>query len=431
MRNPEVHARTTTYSSRFIAWIFAAAALGAAIRLIYLANFPTKAYLYISGDGIGYHLQADHLANGRGYVNAFNAAVQTAHHPPGWTTVLAGVSKLGGDTIVAHQRVGVALGLVLIVLTAWLAAHLFGERTGIKAGFLAALYPGFWVLEAQVLSEPLALVLLAVSLLLVFRLVGAPSLPVAILVGISIGLGILVRSEQAVVFAIVIPAALARAPGLTTMRRVKLGGVIGAIAIGLLVPWATYNTIRFEQPVLLSMNAGATLLAGNCDTFSGDLIGFYDVSCNRKLGLDSEGDRSVMDRVSRAAAIDNIMDNLDHLPLTMLARLGRMTGLYAPGQTVELVAAWHGTSEWPVWLWIVSFWPLAVLAVYGGVSSRHTDVWLLPLLVPIVLVVGIVLVFYGEPRYHTPSDLGIVILAASGLTRLTRRSGDGSRSVSA
>jgi peptidoglycan/LPS O-acetylase OafA/YrhL len=221
---------------------------------------------------------------------------------------------------------------------------------------------------------------------------------------------------------IVIPLALTRARHLTRRRRVQLGAVIGVIAVSLLVPWAAYNSTRFEEPVLLSSNFGSTLLAGNCSTFSGEFIGFYDVSCNRELArAEKPADRSAQDRLARGAAIDNILDNTSRIPLTMLARIGRTVGLYAPGQTVEAVAAWNGTSEWPVWLWVVSFWPLAALAVFGAISTRGSEVWQLPLLVPIVLALGIVLVFYGEPRYHTPADLSIVILAAVGLVRLTNR----------
>jgi 4-amino-4-deoxy-L-arabinose transferase-like glycosyltransferase len=408
--------------SRFAWWVTAAAGVGAAIRTLYVANYPSRAVLYIGGDGLDYHLMSLRLANGEGYVNGLTGVGQNAHHPPGWVTFLAGMVKLGAESPVAQQRVGIAIGTLLIVVVAVLAAKMFGERTGVVAGFLAAIYPGFWVLDAQILAEPLALVLLGVLFLLIYRLVESPTFRLASLIGVSLGIAILVRSEQAAVFVIVIPLALARARGLARSRRVQLGAVIGVIAVSLMVPWAAYNSTRFEEPVLLSSNFGSTLLAGNCSTFSGEFIGFYDTSCNRELTqTEKPADRSVQDRLARGAAIDNILDNTSRLPLTMLARMGRTVGLYAPGQTVEAVAEWNGTSEWPVWFWVVSFWPLAALAVFGSISTRRSEVWQLPLLVPIVLAAGIVLVFYGEPRYHTPADLSIVILAAVGLVRLTNR----------
>ena len=38
--------------------------------------------------------------------------------------------------------------------------------------------------------------------------------------------------------------------------------------------------------------------------------------------------------------------------------------------------------------------------------------FLLPLLGPIIIVVISVAVSYGEPRYHTPSDLSVIVFAA-------------------
>ena len=40
---------------------------------------------------------------------------------------------------------------------------------------------------------------------------------------------------------------------------------------------------------------------------------------------------------------------------------------------------------------------------------------------PLLVALLVVTVAYGEPRYHTPADLGIVVLAAVALDRLVRR----------
>ncbi|MEZ5167965.1 MAG: hypothetical protein R2695_16315 [Acidimicrobiales bacterium] len=89
--------------------------------------------------------------------------------------------------------------------------------------------------------------------------------------------------------------------------------------------------------------------------------------------------------------------------------------------TVEKVAAWHGTREWPVWSWVISFWPLVVLASIGGRRAARDGIWIVPLLVPIAVSFAVVVLFYGEPRYHTPADLSVVILAAAALRSLTSR----------
>jgi hypothetical protein len=69
----------------------------------------------------------------------------------------------------------------------------------------------------------------------------------------------------------------------------------------------------------------------------------------------------------------------------------------------------------------VSFWLLVPLAAVGMVEARRSRAFLLPLLAPALLAVLLVVVTYGEPRYHTPADLGVVVLAAVAVNRLTAR----------
>jgi hypothetical protein len=40
---------------------------------------------------------------------------------------------------------------------------------------------------------------------------------------------------------------------------------------------------------------------------------------------------------------------------------------------------------------------------------------------PLLITLLVVTLAYGEARYHTPADLGIIVLAAVGLDRLVRR----------
>ena len=152
-----------------------------------------------------------------------------------------------------------------------------------------------------------------------------------------------------------------------------------------------------------------------------NVIGFYDITCNRRLGLTTRqqgGDRSVQDRLARGEALSNIRHNLGKLPLTVAARFGRLFAVFRPAQTVSHAASWFRSEEWPVWLWVVSFWVLTAFATMGTVIAKRRHALLLPLFGPVVVMLLIVLVTYGEPRYHTPADLGLVVLAAVAVDRL-------------
>jgi 4-amino-4-deoxy-L-arabinose transferase-like glycosyltransferase len=407
----------------FVIGVAAAVVLGAVIRLVYVLNFPTTNPLaVIGGDGLAYSSEANYLADGRGYVFGLGQTQEpSAHHPPGWVTLLSFVSRLGFRGVPEHQVFTTVLGLALIVAVAVLARKVFGVAPGIVAAFIAAVYPGFWVLEAQVLSETLGLLALVLLTIQLYRV--RANLTVWGLVGVAVltGAATLVRSEQFVTGAVVLGVVLLGQTAMAWPRRFAAGGLFLAIVVAMIAPWAIYNSTRFQEPVLLSSNMGTTLLAGNC-RYGGVHRGFYTTECSSALAMrEPAADRSVMDRLARQEALDNIRDNLSQMPRVLPARLGRALAIYKTPETVASVARWHGTTTGPVWAWVVSYWVLAPLAAVGLVVAWRRKVWVLPLLVPIVVAFGIVLVFYGEPRYHTPADASFVVLAGFGLVALARR----------
>ena len=227
--------------------------------------------------------------------------------------------------------------------------------------------------------------------------------------------------------------AIAVAPVLLLNRRITVHRRLAWTAVAVLAalvpiaPWTIHNSVRFETPVALSTNLGLTLHAGNCSatTYRGELMGFYDGNCSiafymRKL---TNLDEAQSDIELRRAAFDNMRDNIDRLPATVLARYGRTLAVFRPTQTVGFTAAWAGGATWPVWAWVTAFWVVAPLAAYGSVLLRRSGTFQWPLVAPLLIALLVVTVAYGEPRYHTSADLGLVVLAAVGLDRLARRDG--------
>src|SRR5215471_328626 len=105
---------TDRAETHFNALLFGAAALGAEVRLTYVLRDHR---LLIGGDGYDYHFSALRLADGLGYTSAAgDVGAPYAHHPPGWVTLLGIVSWFGGRTIRAHQLVGVAIGIGIVIL---------------------------------------------------------------------------------------------------------------------------------------------------------------------------------------------------------------------------------------------------------------------------------------------------------------------------
>ncbi|MCB1689394.1 MAG: glycosyltransferase family 39 protein [Halioglobus sp.] len=405
---------------RFGPALLVSLAVGGLIRLLYVLLVFGATDPALSGDGVGYHFDALRLADGLGYTAAlWDVGAESAHHPPGWVTLLAGVSALGFDTIHEHQLLGVLIGMLVIGVSAVIGRLFFGDLAGAAAGAIAAVYPGFWVLDAQILSEPLALVLLGASIIALYQFSRQPDVRHALVFGVFIGLTTLTRPEQLALLVFLLPA-LWRARQLSYLRRAMLALLVFAVVTLLITPWAVYNANRFDVPVLISANMGTGLLVGNCaKTFSGEKRGFYHMGC-LKHGMKSEnpGDSAMADRRNLHAAIDQIRSNLDKLPMTIVARYGRAFGLYRTDHTVTEVAKWHGTAKWPVWAWVISFWFVAVLAIVGATAAIRARIDISPLAISVLIMLGVVGVFYGEPRYHTMADLSLVVLAGFGLVKI-------------
>jgi 4-amino-4-deoxy-L-arabinose transferase-like glycosyltransferase len=409
-------------NKRFWLGVGSAVALGAVVRFTYLFHGAPRLVL---GDGFDYHLSALRLADGLGYTSSFgDTGAPNAHHPPGWKTVLAAVTEAGGRSMWAHQVTGLVIGLGVVLLAGLIGRRFAGRRAGVIAAFLAAVYPGFWVLDAQIISEPLGLLVGGVLVLALADLWQRPTLPRAVLAGAITGTLALVRSEQLALLVLAVVPLLLLNPRLELRRRFAWAGAAVLAAAVPIAPWAIYNLGRFEEPVVLSTNGGNLLLMGNCPpaTYSGHLIGLADNRCGFRLTVGHPHfDRSQGDVEARRAALHNMRDNLDRLPVTALARNGRMLGVFHPRQMVDFAAHWFGSATWPVWAWLVSFWLILSLAVYGSVVLRRSRTFQWPLVAPAVLVVLIVTVSYGELRYHTLADLGIVVLAAVAVNRLLAR----------
>ena len=414
--------RDLTPDQRFWLCMLAAVALGALVRLVYLYN---AAPVLVKGDGLDYYLVSHRVADGLGFTGALGReGAAYAHHPPGWLAVLAAVTKLGADSMRAAQITGLVIGLGVILMAGLVGRRFAGRRVGVVAALLAAVFPGFWIIDVQILSEPLGLLVLGLLTLVLADLWERPTLVRAVLAGGLLGVLSLVRGEELALLAIAVAPILLLNRRLDVTRRFALLGASVAMVAVLIAPWAIYNQGRFEEPVILSTNVGSTLLAGNCPplTYGGEFMGGFDTRCNFTVSRQNRGlDASQMDIKSRSAAIDNILGNERRMPATVLARYGRLLAVYRTTQTVEIDANWYGSARWPVWAWVTSYWLLVPLAVAGGIILRRSRRFQWPLVAPAVLVVLLATVTFGDPRYHIMADLGVVVLVAVALCEVVRR----------
>ena len=97
------------------------------------------------------------LADGHGFVAPFklyfqHVSVATAEHPPLYSVVLAGPSLIGLDSPDAQRLAGSVFGAGTIALVGLLGRRLAGDRAGLIAAGIAAVYPTLIAADAAVSS---------------------------------------------------------------------------------------------------------------------------------------------------------------------------------------------------------------------------------------------------------------------------------------
>ncbi len=404
--------------------------LGLAVRL--LAAYANRDYPVI-GDALTYHAEGGFLADGEGFRRLFED-VPTAEHPPGHIVLLAGFDLLGVDSVSGQKYLLGVVGTATVLVTGLLGRRVGGERVGVIAAGLAAVYPMLWLPDAALMSETTSTLLLVAVGLAAFRLADRPGVGSAALLGALIALGALARGE-AIALGILLAAPLLWRGGEGRMgRRAVLGSACLVAAVLVLAPWAIRNATTFERPVLLSTNGDSVFAGANCEsTYFGELVGSWDFRC---FGGPVTGDEAQAALQYRDRGFTYASEHRGQIPVVVAARLGRMLDVYRPWGQGGFFASQEGRQVRFHRAGLVMYWLLIPFGVAGVVllRRRRRGVELLVLLAPFVLVVLVGAAVYGNTRFRTSAEPSLVILAAVGLEAalaalLARRSS--SRTVAA
>jgi hypothetical protein len=219
----------------------ALAARAAAVRLTpgYVPHHDDRSYL----------LHALALVRGHAYpvFHAGHHPVPTAYRAPGFPVLLAGAHALLGPELSAERAAQVGVGAAVAVLVAVVAGQIWGRRTALLAGALAALSPVLVLFDASLISEPLFTALMLGAMACALHARGRP--------GWAAGAGALAGA-----------AALTRPEGLAVAAAVALcaggrrAGVVALVAaLACVAPWTIRNAVVLHAFVPVSTETGNTL----------------------------------------------------------------------------------------------------------------------------------------------------------------------------
>ena len=384
----------------------------------------------------------------------------TAYFPPAFPYFLAAVDLIDGDTTSGGQAVHAArlataaLGALAVVLVGLVALEAFGEGVALVAMLIAGLYPPLIELSGTPYSENLLIVFVLAAVWAVMRARRAEHpLPLIAAAGVLTGLATLTHQNGLVILVPLFFAALglglrrswARSASLrstslrsgtprSTTRRSSHWAkallaplVLVAATVLTIAPWTIRNAVVLHRFIPVSDENGITMAGIYNPTSAANrqipyrwiypgAVPAYAPIAQASFHLTEP---ALSSRLS-SAAFHYIGDH----PLAPLQaayhNLRRLLEL-------EGSAAWHdsaaaiGISSGTARIGVLGFWVVALLAAAGLFTrrARRAPQWLWA--IPILLAWSVLLVNSETPRFRSPIDPFLILLAACAIVAAAER----------
>jgi 4-amino-4-deoxy-L-arabinose transferase-like glycosyltransferase len=403
--------------------VTAVAALGLVLRAAYLYG-PAR-HVHGIGDWWFYHWQPGLIVNGHGFTDPWQLLAThqyrpSAAHPPLYSILLSGLYLLGGHGTLIQRSLGLVLGTVTLVLVGLLGRRVGGDRLGVVAALLYAVYPVMIAVDGDLMSEVLYGPLIAGMLLAAFALHDRPTVRRAIVLGAVIGLAALTRTEALLFlpFLLVPVAWRARAVGHRAgPGRAVLAGVGILACVVVIAPWLIRNEVAFGRFVLISTNNQTVIAGANCaQTYHGVNMGGWDITC---IAPRTKANEAAQAAVWQHDGLSYAAHHLGRLPAVILLRELRVWDLWQPRRQARTFA--EGQQIDVAEAGVAAFWLFALVGVAGVLALRRRSPVLLILLAPAVVVCLASAIGYGVPRLRDSFDIALPVLAAAGVLALSER----------
>ena len=253
-------------------WVLVAAALGCVLRLAFGVLYWTDQPL--TRDEREYLALARSIARGDGFRYPSDEPLpgtgQRAGRAPGYPVFLASLGVVSpAEHVPARVKVAQAIvGALGILLIAAIARRAAGDRAGIAAAVLAAIYPPLVFLPAYALSETLfsTAALAAAWLLAISDEDPRRRAPIA-LAAAATGAAILIRPSMLLFVPFAGVWLLRRFHGERQTARAVL---FVALALCCVLPWTLHNRLTSGRWVLVASEGGVTFWTGNHPLAAGE-----------------------------------------------------------------------------------------------------------------------------------------------------------------
>lgn len=403
--------------------------LGVVLRIAYAVVWENGTTLV--GDPQFFQQTAASLSHGHGYAVDFPGTrhlAPTALHPPMFPFVLALLDLVRLQSAEAHRIALAFISAVSVVAMGLLGRRLMSPGVGLVAAAFAAFSPLWVQWGGRVLSESVYLVVIPLLLWMALECVDRPSWRIFGVVGLVIGVAALTRSE-ALAFVVVLGVPLVLLGSRDWRRRGAYAMALVAGVIIIVGPWLVRNEIQMGGLTLSTDNGTTWAGAYTPATFSpaNPLYGsfdnatqFADTLVSLKWGKPPGGAKAwtelTLENAVGSAGKSFARSHLSDLPGVVLAREGRLWGVYALGSQLQYDAEEGGQVRGFFVAGQFVEWISIPLAIAGGiVLGRDSRRRLVVLVAPMVVAALGAAVFYGTTRLRVVAEPSLFLLASIAL----------------
>lgn len=418
--------------------------LAFSVRLVY--NLTAAAGYRPIYDAALYDFIARNLINHQCYCS-YGSHISVARAPLWPATMVAIYTVFGQNSFYARMFL-CALGAATCVIVYRFARELFGVRTGLVAGALAAVYTGLFLYDGWLYTEALYTFCVTGATYALYRVQASRR------VALDQGAGVILPSRQRIrsaiasyryelVCGVLIGAAtLTRPNGLALLGIVALWAVIAVraqwcswraalrstaliavVAIMLVVPWTVRNYAVAGAFIPVETGLGEVLLGSYNDRVAVGGLGPLGSWMPPKgaLNHDQVPYTPAMDRQDTARALQWMVAHPASVVSLWSLHLVYMWQPYTYSYGLPIEEYPSHLSSHVVWALIdLESIPIFLLAAAGlWLTRRKSD------LVPIYLLLGttvlVNMLLYSSMRFRAPIEPLLVLLAAVGLTRIPWR----------
>jgi tetratricopeptide (TPR) repeat protein len=406
----------SSFAKRYAAPLLATAGLAATVRLLYGGELrDTPALLTPVLDG------AAHVEWARGWLRGSWPGSEPYFRAPGYVWALALALGASGDDPARAAILQLFAGILSPLLTALLAARLFGAPGAWLAGSGAALYPTFLFLDAQLLDTSLGVALFLVATLLSLTALDSGRSSHFVICGLVWGVASIVRPP--LLLGALVPLSFFLARGARSRALFFLGAV-------LLLPLATTarNVAASGDAVFIASQGGLNFYLGNGKQANGMAAAFPDaptdlgyrmIQAAHRLAEEREG-RTLRPSEVSAHYVKRTFEDIAEDPLRWLLLLLKKGALFWLDREIpnnhdfELFAKeaplLGALPGWGVWV---------SLGLVGGFVIRaRQEARFLAALIGSVWISCVL--FFVNDRFRLPAAPLLIVLGAGAALELAR-----------